>query len=222
MASRKRIKKKHIKEDQLITVAVQASQFIQRYYTQVIAGVVVLVLGVAVILFTANSRRNSARQCDRDFSRAMSQYNARDLETAATSFAEVAEQYGGHRSAVLSYFFLGKSRLAQARHDEAKSAFDEYLRKAGADAPLRSAATIGVAMCYEGLHNFTAAAELLEQLSQTLDPEDPRYYDIVFQAGTDYEKAGTRTKAMEMYQEVSENGAGPLKDRATVWVTLLQ
>jgi tetratricopeptide (TPR) repeat protein len=152
----------------------------------------------------------------------MSQYNARDLETAATSFAQVADQCGGKRTGVLSHFFLGKTRFAQRQLNEAKAAFDEYLRKADRNHPLRPAATIGVAMCFEGLQNFEAAAALLEQLSQTLDPKDPRYYEILFQAGTDFEKAGDRVKATEMYRQVSENATGPLKDRATVWVTLLE
>lgn len=222
MASRKRVKKKHIKEDQLITTAVKASQFIQRYYTQVIVGIVVLVLAVVAILFTAQTRRGNVRDSEQLFGRAMSQYNARDMETAANSFSEVIDRYGGSRAGVFARYFLGQSLLMQERHDEAMNAFEQYLDKAGTDAPFRAAATIGIAMCYEGLRDFATAAELLEQLSQTLEPEDPRYPEVLFQAATDFEKAGSRPKAVDLYREVSETATGPLKDRANAWVALLE
>ena len=48
MASQRRIKKKQLKEDQLVTFAVNASQFVQTYFTQVIIGVLVLVVAVAI------------------------------------------------------------------------------------------------------------------------------------------------------------------------------
>ena len=81
---------------------------------------------------------------------------------------------------------------------------------------------MGIAMAYEGLENFTAAAELLERLSQTMDPEDPRYLDVIFETARNYEKAGDRQKAIEYYSLVDEKATGPLKDRASVWLAILK
>ena len=222
MASKRRVKKRRIKEDHLVTMTVKASRLIQEYFTQVIVGVLILVVAVAAIVFTSHTRRNSARNSEKEFSIAMSQYNARDVEGAAIAFEQIADEYGGYRAGKLSNYFLGKSLLAQKRYEEALAAFDEYTRKAGKDATFRYAAEIGKAMCHEGLHNFTAAAEVLEQLSQTLDPEDPRRLDALFLAGTDYGKAGSREKAIEMLRVVADEATGPLKDRAAVSVAVLE
>ncbi len=222
MASQRRIKKKRLKEDQLVTITVKATRLVQEYFTQVIIGVLVLVVAVAAIVFTSHTRRNAARDSEAEFSVAMSQYNARDVDGAATAFEHIADRYGGYRAGKLSYYFLAKSLLANKRYEDALAAFDEYIGKADGNAPFRDAAVIGKAMCHEGLHNFTAAAELLEQLSQTIVPEDPRRLEVLFQAANDYGKAGTREKAIELFQVVADEATGPLKDRASVSVAILE
>ncbi len=222
MARQKRIKKKRLKEDQLVTFTVQASQLVQRYFAQFVTGVVVLVVAVGAILLTAHVRRNAARGAEREFALAMSQYNARDLEGSATAFSGIAEKYGNHNAGVVSRYFLGKALLAQGKVEEAMNAFDEYLGKAGKEAPFAAAAAIGKASCLEGLHNYSAAADLLEELSQTVDEKDPRFAEILFQAGRDYEKAGSRDKALEFYSRVAEKASGPLKDRASVAIASLE
>ena len=216
MARQKRIKKKRLKEDQLVTFTVQVSQFVQAHFAQVIAGVAVLVVAVGAMLLTTYVRRNSTRDSEAQFALAMSQYNARDVQGAATAFAGIADKYGNQKAGEMSRYFLGKALLTQGKHDEAIEAFDGYLRKAGEDAPFRVAAIIGKASCLEGLHNYSASADLLEGLTKTMDENDPRFTEVLFQAGNDYEKAGTRNKAREFYDRVAEKASGPLKDRASV------
>jgi TolA-binding protein len=152
----------------------------------------------------------------------MSQYNVGDLGAAATSFTQIAEKYGGQNAGLLSRYFLGKAMLAQGKYQEAMAAFEQYLRKAGKEAPFGIAATIGKAECMEGLKNFIGAAEVLERLSQSMDEEDPRSLDVMYQAGRDYERAGSRDKAVDFYRRVSEKATGPLKDRAVVSLALVR
>ncbi|UCG50954.1 MAG: tetratricopeptide repeat protein, partial [Candidatus Latescibacterota bacterium] len=216
MASKRRVKKKRIKEDQLVTYTVKASQIVQQYFTQVVVGVVVLVVAIAVILFVAHTRRTAARESERELARAMSEYNIRDVETASVSFSQLAERYGGQPAGEVSRYFLAKSLFAQARYEEALNAFDVYLDKADGESRFTEAAIIGKAMCYEGVGNFASAAELLEQLSQTIDPDDPRYVDVLFQTARNYEKAENRDKALEFYRQVTEKATGELKERASV------
>jgi tetratricopeptide (TPR) repeat protein len=222
MATKRKVKKKSIKEDQLVTTAVKASQFVQEYFTQVVVGIVVLVVAVAVVVFVTNTRRNTARESERELAQAMTEYNARSPEAASVSFAQITDRYGGYPAGKVARYFLGKSYLATGRYEEARGAFEEYLDAAGAEGEFGEAATMGIAVAYEGLQNFTAAAELLERLSQTMDPEDPRYLDVLFQAARNYEQAGDRQKAIEYYSLVDEKASGPLKDRASVWLAILK
>jgi len=62
----------------------------------------------------------------------------------------------------------------------------------------------------------------LDRLSQTMDPEDPRYVEVLFQTARDYEKANARESAIEFYSLVNEKASGALKDRAAVSLALLK
>jgi TolA-binding protein len=222
MARQKRIKKRRLKEDQLVTFTVKASQFIQEYFTQVVAGIVVLVVAVGAILLTAQLRRSAARESEQQLALAMSQYNARDVQGAASAFAAIVDKYGGQTAGEYSRYFLGKSLLAQGKYDEALGAFDGYIGKVGEEGPFYAGAVIGKASSLEGLHNYGAAADLLERLSQTLNEEDPRLAEVLFRAGRDYERSGSRDKARELFGKVAETASGPLKDRATVAIAMLE
>ena len=74
MSKRKRLKKREIKEDQLVTTALKVSNFVQERFTQVIAGVVVLLAVVAIVLFSAQARRSSSKSANREFAIAMNQF----------------------------------------------------------------------------------------------------------------------------------------------------
>jgi tetratricopeptide (TPR) repeat protein len=222
MTSTKRVKKKRLKEDQLVTFTVKASQFIQQYFTQVIAGVVVLVVVVGAVFVTSYVRKNAARESEKELALAMSQFNMRDLENAAGSFTRIADKYGSQSAGEVSRYFLGKTLLAQGKPEEALQAFEQYIAKGGAKAPFADAAVIGKASCMEALHNYLGAADVLERLSQSLDPDDPRYLEVMYEAGRNYERAGSKDKALELYGAVAAKATGPLKDRVTVSLSLLQ
>ena len=123
---------------------------------------------------------------------------------------------------MLANYFLGQSYSDQRRFQEALRAYDRYLQRADSDDEFRVAATFGKAVCYEGLTNYRMAAETLDNLTQTMDPDDTRYPDAVFRAGTFYQKAGDRQTAAAKFKLVAENTDGPLKDQAQAWLAILE
>jgi tetratricopeptide (TPR) repeat protein len=220
--TRKRLRKKRIKEDQLVTTTLRITTYVQDHFTQVVSGIVILLAAIAIIVFTGQARKNTSRVATRELALAMGQYQLGDKDLASTTFASLADRYSGHDAGVLALYFLGQCNLDRFRFDEALSAFDRYLAKAGKDAAFRVAAEIGRAIAYEGQQQFNEAAEIMDRLSQTMDPADGRYNDVLFNAATFYREAGNREKAIEFYKRVADADTGMNKDRAAVWVTLLQ
>ena len=218
----KKITKKQIKQDKLVTWTLNASQYVQSHFTQVISGMVILVALIGVILFTARARRNTAVQAEREFAVAMNLFEAGDREQAGTSFANIADRYSGHSAGVLANYFLGQSYSDQRRFQEALGAYDRYLQNAGKDAPFRVAASIGKAICYEGLTDYRNAALTLDGVAETMDEDDSRYVDVVFRAGTFYQRAGDLKTARARFREVADDSEGPLKDQAVAWLAILE
>jgi tetratricopeptide (TPR) repeat protein len=220
MATGKRVKKKNIKEDQLVTYAVRLSRWSQEHFNQVIISVVALVVIIAIAVFMANSRQSSSRQAEAQMSTAMSQFLSGDFSSANTTFQQLAERYGGATGARARYF-QGESELRLGRYAEALASFDAYLDDWEAFPSFRDAAMIARAMCHEGLGNYQAAAEELVAVLGLMDPDDPRYLDASFRAGEFFAKAGDKERAAEYFQTVANSATGNLKDRATVAVSLL-
>ena len=218
---RRRLKRREIKEDQLVTMTLRVSRLVQEHFTKVVSGIVILIAAVAILLFIAQGRRSNARAADRELSLAMNQYQIGDKEQAGTAFANIADRYSGETGETALYF-LGECRVAQFHFDEAIDAYERYLSKAGDKGQFSVAAKIAMSVCYEGLGQFDKAAEVADGVSKTMDPEDERYNDVLFNTGMYYQEADDRQKALEFFRRVSENATGPIKNRAAVWVALLE
>lgn len=221
MARRGKLRKRQIKEDPLVTTTLRVSSYVQDHFTQVISGIVILLAAVAIIVFTGQARRNTARAAERELALAMGQYQMGDTDLAGTTFASLADRYSGHQSGVVALYFLGQCNLERIRWDDALSAFERFLDKADKSHDFRVAAEMGRALAHEGLRNFAQAAEIMDNLSQTMDREDSRYVDVLFNAGSFYRLAGDSETAIDFYNHVAETTEGPLKDRAEVWVAVL-
>lgn len=220
MATKRRVRKKDIKKDPLVTYALRTSKFAQENFNFIIIGVVVLVGVIAVLVFTANSRRNSAQQAQRQLSSAMVLYQQRDYEAAKTTFEQIYQNHGGTERLVSKYF-KADCELKQRNFSQALVDYDLYLDDASKYPAFKEAAWYGKALCYEGLGDFTEAAVTMETLHQSLDENDPRYLESAYHAGEFFAKAGNRERAVIHFRTVSEKGTGELKDRATVATTLL-
>jgi tetratricopeptide (TPR) repeat protein len=220
MPTKTRHVKKNIKEDQLVTAAVRFSQWAQEHFTQVIIGVSVLVVAVAVVVFTASGRQGSAREAERQVGGALTLMQRGDFAAAQTTFQQVYQRFGGHHGAA-ARFFAAECELRQGRFYEALAGFDGYLQAADKYPVFRESAMSGKALCHEGLGDFTLAGETLADLLEMLDEKDPRYLDSAFLAGEFFAKAGDKDRAAEYFRLVSDKGSGNLKDRAGVALAML-
>jgi tetratricopeptide (TPR) repeat protein len=152
----------------------------------------------------------------------MNQYQTGQFEQAGTAFASLADQHSGRRSGKVALYFLGETRMAQYRYQEAIEAYDRYLDKVGDSSEFSLAAIIAKGLCYEGLGQFREAAELMDSASKLMDPGDARYYETLFNAGSFYWEAGDGRVALDFFRRVSEDATGPLKDKAAMWVSLIE
>jgi tetratricopeptide (TPR) repeat protein len=220
MATKRKVVKKDIKRDPLVTYSLKASQYVQKHFNQVIVGVAVLVALLAVVMFTANSRRSSAVQSDRQLAQALSLFQQGDFQAAKVTFGQISDRYGGRNGAIAEYY-AAESNLGERNYSQALLHYETYLDDASKFPEFKAAALYGIALCHEGLENFSLAAESMEQVFNSVDEGDPRYLDSAYLAGELFAKAGNNERAVHYFQTVADNASGNLKDKATVAVTLL-
>lgn len=219
MATRRRVRK-NIKEDQLVTFTVRLSRWSQEHFNQVIIGVVALIAVIAVVVFTANSRRSSSKQADIMMGSAMTLFRQGDYDSARQSFEQIDQRFSGD-TAMAARYFLAESELRQNKFSDALAVFDRYLTDYEKYPEFRAAALKGKALCLEGLQRYDEAAQTLVTLLGILPHEDPRYLDTAYEAGVFFAKAGKQEQAAKYFDEVASKGVGDLKSKATVAAALL-
>jgi tetratricopeptide (TPR) repeat protein len=217
----KKLTKKQMKEDRLVTLALQTTTFMQRNFAKVVSGVVVLVAAIGIILFTAHARRNTTAAAEREFSVAMDQFLLGNREQASSSFLNISERYSRQNVGEMSLYFLGECYFALFRFEDALNAYGHYL-DAAPDANFAIAAKIGRALCLEGLVRFPEAADAMESIAAELDPGDARYPDALYRTASFYQEAGNRSQALNYYRKLAAVATGTLKDRAEVKISLLE
>lgn len=220
MATKRKVVKKNIKRDPLVTYALKASNYAQEHFNQIVIGVVILVGVIAVLVFTANSRQTSAKQARQQLATAMALYQQQDYEAAKTSFEQIYQRHKGSNQLVAKYF-KAECELRQRNFSQGLVDYNLYLDKAADYPAFEGAALYGKALCQEGLEDYSGAAATMEKLHRSLDEDDPRYLDSAFQAGEFFAKAGQNDRAAEYFQTVAKKGSGALKDKAAVAASLL-
>ena len=221
MATKRKVVKKDIKRDPLVTYTLKVSRYAQEHFNQIIIGLVVLIAVIAIVVFTANNRRSSAAQSERQLSQAMALYGQHDFEAAKATFARVAERYGGRNGAIARYY-KAECEFNQRNYAEALADYERYLDDSSHFPAFSSAAMYAAALCQEGLGDARRAAEMMERAHQSFDPSDPRYLTSAYQAGELFAKAGDSEHAAQLFQTVADEGTGSLKEKAAVNVALLK
>jgi tetratricopeptide (TPR) repeat protein len=221
MATKRKVVKKDIKRDPLVTYTLKVSRFAQEHFNQIIIGVVALIAVIAVVLFVSNNRRSSSTQSERQLAQAMALYQQQDFEAAKASFQRVAERFGGRNGAVATYY-KAECEYMQRDYAQALRDYEQYLEVSGDFPVFKGAAMYAAALCQNGVGNVQAAADMMAEANQQFDPSDPRYLSSAYHAGEFFARAGDLERASQYFQKVADEGSGSLKDKAVAAITLLQ
>jgi len=213
--------KKNLKEDQFVSTTVRLTEWAQAHFNQVIIGVVALVALVAILVFVANSRESGARQAEREMGSAMSLMAQGEYASAKTGFAQVADRFGGADGAS-ARFFKAECELKQNDYKNAADDYDAYLARSKDFPMFEGSALVGKALAMEGLENYAEAAGSMAAAVDKIDVKDPRHFEVAYNAGEFYQRAGQSANALKYFELVAKDATGDLKDRASVAVAMLK
>jgi tetratricopeptide (TPR) repeat protein len=220
MVTKRKVVKKDIKKDPLVTYALEVSRWVQEHFNMVIIGVVVLIAAISIVVFTTNSRRSSSLQSERQLAQAMALFQQRDYEAAKVTFGQVESRFGG-RNKTIAIYYKALCNFEQRNYSQALLDFERYLGESSNFPEFKSAALYASALCQAGLGNDSEAAVAMEEAHYSFDKKDPRYLDSAYQAGELFAKAGNKERAATLFQTVVDEGSGSLKEKASVAVALL-
>lgn len=200
---RKRISRREIKEDALVTAYFRVQKFLQTHSKKlnvVFAGVVLIVV---VGLFMARSKKKAESIAAGKLGIVEQFYYASQYNRAIDELKQIVDTYSGTRAAGTAAFFLANSYFATADYENAEKYYEIYLDDYSDSKSFSASSLSGMAACLEYQGQYSEAARLYEKAGNKFhDSYTAPFY--LNDAGRCYVIAGDKEKGREMYRAIME------------------
>jgi len=200
---RKRITKREIKEDALVTAYFRAQKFIRKYSKQLNIGLIVVVIVGIVGILMIRSKKRAEWAAAGKLGIAEQFYYASDYPRAIDELTQIVNTYLGTDAAGNATFFLANVHLATKDYSNAERYYKIYLDDYSETTSFSAASLAGIAACMESQNRFAEAARLYEKAGK----EYPDFFEAPFflkDAGRCYQLAGNNQKGKEVYEYILE------------------
>ena len=210
---KKKISKKELKQDTLISGYVEITSYYEKYKKQINQALLGLVLISIVTVVYVNNRRSNNEKASSELSKIMSIYDNAvndftQYQTAINGPADghimglkaIVDNYGNSDAGELARFYLANAYFNSGKIEEALTQFDKF---SSDDKLLRASAFAGMASCYEAKKEFGKAASYYEKASNLISNtiNTPSY---LHHAGRCYGLAGEKEKAVSLYKRLKK------------------
>lgn len=217
LAKKKKLSKKEIKEDKLVTTFYEAKSFYEENQSKILAIVGVLAaLVVAVVLYT-NKVESNNEIASIELSRVIPSYNSGSYQdaidgkpgTQVLGLRKIVDEYGGSEQGELARIYLANSYCFTGQLDIALDEYDSY---SGSDDLMISSALAGKASVYEAKSDYESTAEFYSKAASISEynPSNPGY---LLMAGINYLKVKNFDKAKVSLEKIKKEYQTSLASR---------
>jgi TolA-binding protein len=203
LSPRKKLSKREIQEDSLVTTYLKFQKLIKQYEKQVYYGLAALAAVVVVGFMMINSRRQSEKKAAADLAQAEQYYYMEAWDSAVPELKKIADHFGGTRSAAQASFFLGNVYYFKDSCDLAVRYYQKALGKTSGNTLFAAGSMTGIGACLENLGRFEEAAEHYRQAAEKYSDLFSAPYALL-DAGRNYLSAGKKDKARSVFEKIIE------------------
>jgi predicted negative regulator of RcsB-dependent stress response len=209
LTPKKKISKREIKEDRLVTTYFEAQSWFEANRKRVSSTFfTVLIAGVAV-WFYYNNRSTQNLAATADLGKIIRYYDAGNFEVAVNGspqenirgLQQIVDEYGGTESGEFATLYLANAYFSLGNYEKALQYYEDVDT---GDSGLDASAKAGIAACHEARGRYAEAASYFEQAAQT-DDRKLHTAEHLFHAGHNFILAGQREKADEVLKKLKAN-----------------
>jgi len=209
LTKKKKLSKKEIKEDKLVSFYYKAYGFFNENKSRVItyAGVAAAVIVLAI--FYINHRIQENKEAGLQLSQVMDLYDSgaylQAIEgqagTKVLGLKKIVEEYGSTENGETAKIYLANSYSFLGKEDEAFKYYDDY--SGGIDI-FKASSLAGQAGYYAFKNNYEKAANLYEKAAN-VTKEDVLNSDYLLSAAENYINAGKNKDAKEVLDKIKKD-----------------
>ncbi|MDH4069023.1 MAG: tetratricopeptide repeat protein [Ignavibacteria bacterium] len=205
---KRKIGKKELKQDALITTYAKVTAAYEEYKKPLGIGLAVAVVSVLAIVAYMNNQSTNEQKAAVQLAEIVPYFDSGDFNVAIEGIPEqnlaglraIVDNYGGTTSGDYARFYLARALFQLDSYDEALDLYSDF---SGNGDLLRSARAAGMAACYEGKGQFLEAAEAYEQAAAYDGPENLAAQHLN-NSGHNYARAGMKEKAVAMFEKLKK------------------
>ncbi|MBN2410320.1 tetratricopeptide repeat protein [candidate division KSB1 bacterium] len=200
---RKRITKKTLKEDKLVTFYFKAQTWINENSKTIFISAAAIVIIIAAAFLYNNSKIKSESAASVELARAVSAFQENDIQKALPLLNDIVENYGNTRSGKLALYYLANSFFKNGDYENALKNFKKFSSSFSGDELIKSSAMAGIAACYEQQGDYIQAANQYEKTADkfTKTFKAPTY---LVKAARCYNLAQNSEKAKALLDKIIE------------------
>jgi TolA-binding protein len=205
---KKKITKKEIKEDKLVTTYFEATTWYETN-KKIVNGVLVGVVALAIVIVAYMNNVNSNNQkANTELGKVMPYYDQGKFDVAIggnlqeniRGLQSIVDDYSNTKAGELAKFYLANAYFSQNDLDKALKYFLDVSVK---DEMITASAIAGAGACYEAKKDYDKAASAYEKAAFK-STKDVNAAENMFHAARNYLLAGKKEKAAELFRRVKK------------------
>jgi tetratricopeptide (TPR) repeat protein len=209
LTKRKKLSKKEIKEDKLITAYYKAYNFVEENRNRLLTYAGALVVIVLVVIFFINNRNKNNDEAGVQLALIMNSYDSGNyLEaiegragTKLSGLKKIVDQYGSTENGEIAKIYLANSYEFLGKTDDAFKYYDSY---SGSNKLFKATALAGEAGYESFRKNYEKAGDLYKKAGHVSSDNvlNPEY---LLNAGINYMKIGKNDEAKELFDKIKKD-----------------
>ena len=212
LAKKKKLTKKEIKEDKLVTSYFRVQQFYSEYQSKILSVVAAVAVVVVIYVFYTNNMAKNNLAATTELSRIMEIYNSGSYQEAIdghpgtnlVGLKAIVDEYGSTEQGENAKIFLANSHYYLGDFDVARKFYSSY---SGDNSLFKATALAGIAACDEAQGEYSDAADNYYDAAKLSD-ENPSNGEYLLLAGINYKKVGDSDAAKKIFESIVKDYAG--------------
>lgn len=160
---RKKITKKQIKEDPLVTYYFKSVDFMRAHSQKIMIGVIAVFAIIILLVMFANSKKSAELGASEQLARANGELSQRRSQEAIDILLLLVDNYSGTKSAARGVYVLASTYFDMGEYEKSQLYFEKFIDDNDGDPILKSAAFTGLASSLEQQNKFLEAAKIYEK-----------------------------------------------------------
>ncbi|NQT27953.1 tetratricopeptide repeat protein [candidate division KSB1 bacterium] len=198
---RKRMTKREIKEDPLVTAYAKTQKWIQLYQKYINIALIAVLAVVVIGVFMGRSKNQAELSAEGQMGVIEQYYYYRQFDRAIEGLERIVDSYAGTKSAGRACIFLANSYFENGDYQSAETYYNMYVDDYNHVDLFSAASLTGIAACMENRMEWLSAAQHYEQAGIQYNKLSSAPFNLK-SAARCYVKAGEPEKAKLAYESV--------------------